>query len=150
MDLDTLHLRVTGLLEFKKRIEAMLEGVDAGSSSTAEISGRLDQLSEQATSIASVLDDVKTEIAALRTFRVDASAKLDGVNDMLAWFGTNKDALDTLLSIGDDFEKAPPTTQPEDTTEQPAAQAVAEAAPASQAQPAPEPAAAVATEPAGA
>lgn len=131
MDLDTLHLHVSGLLAFKKRVEELLDQPAVDQTSTEELSKRIDDLSAQAQQTSSEAMNSAAVLEELQKFRVDAAAKLASVDDMLSWFGTNKDAIEVLLSMGDDFQgqSGAPGGEPMPEPEAPADQAPADPAP---------------------
>jgi hypothetical protein len=107
MDIDLIAKHMPGLIEFKRRIEAMLDAADAGSGSTSEL------LSNQVANLRKTLSGIAEEVAALQVLRsgddkrlTDISGLIDGLaglKDMAEWFAANHAGLDVLLSIGDDL-----------------------------------------------
>lgn len=132
MDLDVIAKHMPGLLEFKKRVEALLEAADAGSGSATEA------LSNQVTDLRSALGKIGDDVAALQVLRSGDDKKLTDIGEqvsalqvskeeaesfserlttMLDWFEANRDGLEVLLSIGDDM--AAPKPAPDQPTPQP-------------------------------
>jgi hypothetical protein len=118
MDIDVIAKHMPGLLEFKKRVEALLEGAEAGSGTAAEA------LSNQIADLRSALGKIGNDVTALQVLRsgddkrlADISGLLDGLaglKDMAEWFAQNREGLEVLLSIGDDLAPKPqPQPQPD-------------------------------------
>lgn len=115
MDIDLIAKHMPGLIEFKKRVEALLEAADAGSGSTSEVLGN--EIAELRKTISAIGDNV----AALEVLRSGDDKRLSeigglldglaGLKDMAEWFAANRAGLDVLLSIGDDLVK--PAPQPD-------------------------------------
>lgn len=134
MDLDVVHRQVQGLQKFKERVEAFLanSGVDlAAEAGDQALSTRMTALEEHVASVQKTLDDLAPKLAdlpailegvtSLQKALADAEAentagqpahdafqaRLDG---LLTWFDDRKAGLETLLSIGDDFQADVGTT----------------------------------------
>jgi len=97
MDLEVIHRHVTGLLKFKERIEALLEGAEAGSGTAAEVlSGRIDDVRKE-------LAELAEHVTALQVSKDEAESFSGRLGAMLDWFETNREGLEVLLSIGGDL-----------------------------------------------
>lgn len=114
MEVDIIGRHVTGLLEFKKRVEAIIDAAEGGEQTAAEhLSGRIDDLTSKIEGLDAWMTGVTPKIEELLSLKVDVEEKLSGVGDMLTWFGENRAALDVLISIGDDLAtKAAAPTEP--------------------------------------
>lgn len=102
MDLDALHSHVTGLLAFKKRLEAMIEGSGAGSSVAEMLNAEIDSVRVSVT-------DLADHVATIQQFKDEVSPLLEGLaglQDMAQWFAENRDGLEVLLSFGGELKTA--------------------------------------------
>lgn len=112
MDIDVIVKHMPGLLEFKKRVEALLDGAEAASGTVAEA------LSNEVADLRKTISSISDDVAALGVLRsgddkrlTDISGLLDGLaglKDMADWFAANREGLEVLLSIGDDLAPATP------------------------------------------
>jgi hypothetical protein len=101
MDIDLIAKHMPGLLEFKKRVEALLEGAEAGSGTAAEaLNGRIDDVRKE-------LSDLGEHVAALQVSKDEAESFSERLTGMLDWFEANREGLEVLLSIGDDLAPKP-------------------------------------------
>lgn len=111
MDIDVMAKHMPGLLKFKERIEAMLDGAEAGSGSAGEaLNSRIDDLGRRIDGVVSWMEGAAPQIAALQKSEDDLTPILDGLaglKDMADWFAANRAGLDVLLSIGDDMKADP-------------------------------------------
>jgi hypothetical protein len=98
MDVDAIGKHVSGLLAFKKRVEAIIDAAEGGETTAAEaLSGRIDELSRK-------VGDLDVRVTSkLEQVLGDIEEKLAGVALMLTWFEENRAALDVVLSMGDDL-----------------------------------------------
>lgn len=104
MDHDVMHRHVQGLVKFKDRFEKVLEWAEAQMTAAADapaVSGETptaDQIAEVRKDLADLGEHLTTVQQAYETMATLAQ----NMTEMRNWFAENHEALDLLLSVGDE------------------------------------------------
>lgn len=101
MDLDA---RLKGLENFKKKVEALLNGTGGGADETVGemLNGKINDLSEK-------VSELGEHVSALQVSKDEAAEFSDRLTVMLTWFEANQTGIEELLSISDDMADKPAT-----------------------------------------
>ena len=104
MDIEVMHRQLAGLMQFKARVQEILDRPAADPASSVSESD-LAEIRGEVAKLEPVLLGINTQLGDLQTFRTEITGKLAAVADMLDWFGQNKEGIETLLSIGDEMAR---------------------------------------------